>query len=131
MDFYITAKLATMWWKKPETMLDIHKRRKRCTTRRIYLPQLSSLPSPIRPTSISSNRGRLHATLRRGWLQGDGNYRGQWMGYKKNRSDARAEERESCQQHSFSYWVLMGLHIIRDKEGNRPRRTNVTPFHFV
>ena len=45
------------------------------------------------------------------------------MGYTKDGSDARAEEKEL---HSFSHWVLKRLHMIRDKEGNKPRGTNVT-----
>ena len=53
------------------------------------------------------------------------------MGYKKGGRDARAEERELHGQHSFFHRVLVRLHMIRDTEGNKPRRTNVTPLHFV
>ena len=45
-------------------MDDIRKRRKRCTTRRIYSPFLSSLPSPIKLISTSSNRWRWNTKLR-------------------------------------------------------------------
>ena len=52
------------------------------------------------------------------------------MVYTKNGSDARAEEKESCGKNSFSHWVLMRLRMIRDTEGNKPRRTNVAPLQF-
>ena len=51
--------------------------------------------------------------------------------YTKDRSNARAEETEPCGQHSFSHWVLMRLHMIRDTERDKSRRANVTSPHFV
>ena len=41
------------------------------------------------------------------------------MGYTKDGSDVRAAEKESSGQHTFSHWVLMKLHMIRDTERGR------------
>ena len=41
------------------------------------------------------------------------------MGYTKDGSDAQAEEKEPCQHHSCSHWVLMRLHLTRDTERDR------------
>ena len=40
-------------------------------------------------------------------------------------------EKESCEQHSFSHWVLMRLHMIRDRERDKSRRTNLTQPHLT
>ena len=53
------------------------------------------------------------------------------MGYKKDESDAWAEEKEPCGQHYFSCWGLMTLHKIWDMERDKSGRANVTPPRFV
>ena len=94
------------------------------TTRPIESPSLSPLPPPIRPTLTSPIRRQWNTTPREGWPR-------QWMGYTKDGNNARVERKESCGQHYFSHWVLRRLHITRDTEENKWRRTHVTPAHFI
>ena len=47
-------------------------------------------------------------------------------GHLRDGSDASAEEKESCGQHSFSRWYM-----ISDMERDKPRRINPTPPHLT
>ncbi len=95
-------------------------RSKQPTTRRIRPPPLSSLPS--RPTLTSPNRW--------GWNTISTRLATKWWKWSKItdgvRKGRKRWEKESCEQRSFSRWVLMRLHMIRDRERDKSRRTNFT-----
>ena len=91
-----------------------------------HLPATPLLPSPTRPTSISSNRGRLNATLWQSWLQSGGKGRRQLMGYccgvdvitTRSRSrpswpprPRRILDERQLQRVSWNYWLVMARSI--------------------
>ena len=45
------------------------------------------------------------------------------MEHTKDGSNARAEKKEPCGQHSFSHWVLMRLHMVRKTERDRSKQS--------